>query len=294
MNKVKIKVYKVFLRILKSKIFRLIPDKVYLKIKYFFHMNKRLNIDNPITFNEKLQWLKLNDRKESYSSLVDKYEVRSYIKDLIGEKYLIPLYGIYEHFEQINFTVLPNEFVLKPTHTSGNIFFCRNKEILDYKCLSKEIKSWLRREYFWLHREWPYKNIKPRIVCEKYISDKNTTPDDYKVLCFNGKAKLIEVHADRFGNHSQDFYDIEWKKTNISQENSTSKVICKKPLKYDEMIYLSELIAKDFIHVRIDWFIIFDELYFGEITFYDGSGFEAFDNEEHDYLLGSWIDIKAI
>lgn len=268
-----------------------IPDKKYLELVYWGEIGKKLNLDNPQTFNEKLQWLKLNDRNPLYIKLVDKYEVREYVSNKIGKQYCIPLIGVWENVEDIEVSKLPNKFVLKCTHGSGCNIICTDKTKLDIKKCKNKLNKWMKRNWFWFGREWPYKNVKPRIICEKFISDKDTTPDDYKVLCFNGKAQLIEVHIDRFNNHTQDFYDINWNKTRISQDGIVSDKIYDKPKQLETMIKLSEKIAKDMIHVRVDWFIVNDKLYFGEITFYDGAGFDPFDNEEDDYLIGSWIKL---
>lgn len=268
-----------------------IPDKQYLEIMFKARMGYNLNLNNPQTFSEKLQWIKLNKREKKWSKMVDKYEVREYIKNVIGEKYLIPLIGVYNTFEEINFDKLPNKFVIKCTHDSGGLIICKDKSKLNIEEAKRKINKCLKRNYFYWSREWPYKNVKPRIVCESFISDSNDTPDDYKVLCFNGKAKLIELHRGRFDNHTQDFYDINWKKTGISQGYTNSNIIYEKPEKFEEMIFLSEKIAKNIPHVRIDWFIVKGKLYFGEITFFDGSGMEPFDNKSDDYLLGSWIKL---
>jgi hypothetical protein len=273
--------------------FRIISDKTFLKIKYWLYLKKKLNLSNPTTFNEKLQWLKLYDRKKEYIQMVDKYEVREYIAKTIGKEYLIPLLGVYNTFDEINFNQLPDKFVLKPNHTSGNVFICKDKSKINYQKLKKDVNKWLSREYYWLHREWPYKNIKPKIICEKFITANNEAPDDFKVLCFNGKAKLIELHRDRFGDHNQDFYDENWNKTNISQGFNVSNNIYPKPKELDLIINLSEQLASDLYHVRIDWFIVDNTIYFGEITFYDGAGFVAFDNQEDDQLLGGWIKLPV-
>ncbi|MCX7883741.1 MAG: glycosyl transferase [Caloramator sp.] len=257
-------------------------------------MDYRLDLQNPKTFNEKLQWLKLYDRNPLYTKLVDKYEVRKYIAETIGEEYLVPLIGVWDKFEEIHFNKLPNQFVLKCTHDSGGVVICKDKNNFDIEKARKKINKALKRNYYYYGREWPYKNVKPRIICEEFISDKETTPDDYKVLCFNGKAKLIEVHIDRFGNHKQDFYDIKWNKTKISQGNINSNYFYEKPKLLEKMLELSEILANNMYHIRIDWFMINDKLYFGEITFFDGSGFDPFDNIEDDYLLGSWIDLPKV
>lgn len=271
-----------------------IPDKQYLKLVYWGETGKRLNIIDPKSFNEKLQWLKLNDRKPEYRIYVDKYAVRSYIAETIGEEYLIPLIGVYDKVEEIDWDSLPDKFVLKCTHGSGSNIICPDKNKLNIEEAKKKLKKWMNKNWYWFGREWPYKDIKPKIICEEFISDSKDIPDDYKILCFNGKAKLIEVHIDRYGDHRQDFYDLNWNKTTISQNPPKSDIVYKKPNKFDEMIKLSEILAANMVHVRIDWFIVKDKLYFGEITFYDGSGFVSFDDYNDDLLLGSWINLPAI
>jgi hypothetical protein len=268
------------------------PDKVYLKLIYRCETGKKLHLANPINFNEKLQWLKLYDRNPDYSTYVDKYEVRNYIRNTIGEKYLIPLIHVYESVPDIQWNALPDKFVLKCTHGSGSNIICSDKSKLNIDDSIIKLNRWMRKNWYWLGREWPYKNVKPRIVCETFISESDNTPDDYKVLCFNGKARLIEVHIDRYVNHTQDFYDTEWNKTTISQGSKTSNFVYKKPHQFEKMIQLSEQLAYNMRHVRIDWFMVRDKLYFGEITFYDSSGFDLFGSEEDNCLLGSWIDLK--
>lgn len=266
-------------------------DEIYLKLTFQGSLSKRLNLENPKSFNEKLQWLKLNDRKPEYSKYVDKYEVRKHIAEAIGEEYLIPLVGVYDSVDKIDWKSLPNKFVLKCTHGSSSNIICTDKDKLDIEDAKIKLKKWMKKNWYWFGREWPYKNVKPRIVCENFISDKDITPDDYKVLCFNGKVKLVEVHIDRYGNHKQDFYDEKWNKTTISQDSTISDFVYEKPRQFENMIQLSEKLSIDIYQVRIDWFIVQDKLYFGEITFFDGSGFVPFDKEEYDYLLGGWIKL---
>lgn len=269
-----------------------IPDTMYLKMMYWSRFGKILDIAFPKTFNEKLQWIKINDRKPEYSIYADKYAVREYIAKEIGEKYLVPLIGFYNSVEEIKWNDLPNQFVMKCTHGSGANIICKDKNILNIKEAAEKLSKWLNRNWYWSGREWPYKNIKPRIICEKFLSDTNNTPDDYKVLCFNGRAKLIEVHRDRYGNHRQDFYDTSWEKTRISQdEMPITDMICEKPQLLKEMLEMSEKLSKSIPHIRIDWYIVGSQLYFGEMTFFDGSGFCPFNNEDDDLMLGSWLDL---
>jgi len=247
----------ILLHVLNFKIFRIIPDEIFLRIKY--------NLDNPKTFNEKLQWLKLNDRKPKYIDLVDKYKVREYITNKIGNKYLIPLLGVYNNFEEIDFDTLPNQFVLKPNHTSGNIYICKDKKSINKKDLKRRINTWLNREYYWVHREWPYKNIKPKIICEKYMVDESGVElKDYKFFCFYGEPKQ-------------------------HYKNGVKKIV--KPSGFNEMIQLSKILSKDIPHVRVDFYDIYGRIYFGELTFYHFSGFEKFEPVEYDEIFGSWLEL---
>lgn len=270
-----------------------IPDEIYLKLLYWGEMGKKLNLDNPKTFNEKIQWLKLYDRKPEYVKYVDKYEVRDYIRKTIGEKYLIPLIGKYEKVEEIDWDGLPDQFVLKCNHGSGCNVICEDKSKLDIVSAKIDLNHWLKQSWYWFGREWPYKEIEPKIICEKFISDTDTTPDDYKVLCFNGKAKLIEVHIDRFNGHKVDFYDMQWNKTTISKKVCMSDKLRDQPDCLEEMIRLSEQLSENMRFSRIDWFVVKKKLYFGEITLYESSGLCPYDNEADDYMLGGWIDLKA-
>ncbi len=274
---------------------RLIPDAIFLKIKYRLRIGKKLNLSNPKTFNEKLQWLKINDSKPEYTSLVDKYKVREYIATNIGEKYLIPLLGVYSSYDEIDFNKLPNEFVLKPNHTSGNIFICKDKIKVSHIELKKTIKKWLNRKYYWIHREWPYKNIKPKILCEKYMVDESGLElKDYKFLCFNGLPKIIQVMSGRNNrNYNINHFDLKWKRLKISRKNhQESQIYFNKPMKLNEMVSICKILSKKIPFVRIDFYSINELIFIGEITFYPTSGFMDFTDEKDDYLLGSWIKLS--
>ncbi len=283
------------LYILNFKIFRLVPDKIYLKVKYRLIVGKKLNLNAPETFNEKLQWLKLHDRNPLYTKLVDKYEARKYVAEKIGEEYLIPLLGVYDSFEEINFDTLPNQFVLKPTHTSGNIFICKDKSKINYDELKKIVNRWLKRNYYWFHREWPYKNIKPRIICEKYMVDESGEElKDYKIFCFNGEPKLIQVDYNRYSCHKRNLYDINWNYIPASIQYPTDpNVIIKKPKKLDKMLEIAKILSEGFPHVRVDLYYnyIYDKIYFGELTLYHGAGYEKFEPESLEIEMGSWLKL---
>lgn len=274
-----------------------VPDGVYLKILYRAKLKRKCNIKKPELFNEKLQWLKLYDRKPEYSQMVDKWEVRSYIADLIGEDYLIPSYGVYNSCDEIDVDKLPDAFVIKCTHDSGSVEICTDKNIWDKEKAFANLNKSLKRNYYKAYREWPYINVKPRLIIEEYMHDEESDDlKDYKIMCFNGKVKIIEVHENRFNNdkeHTQTFYTEKWEKLEISQPFSyPTKEDRPKPAQLDKMIELSELIAKDMIHARIDWYVVNGKILFGEITFYDGSGFEPFTKIEYDKYLGDLISLK--
>ena len=272
-----------------------VPDSLYLKVLYRVIMGRKLNLKNPKEYNEKLQWLKLNDRKPEYSTMVDKYEVRGYIGDLLGDKYLIPCLGIYDSVDDIDIDALPDRFVLKCTHDSGSVEICKDKSSFDIEGARHRLSQAMKRNYYATYREWPYKYVKPRIIAEGYLEGDGGDLKDYKVMCFNGEAKIIEVHENRFVEgkvHTQTFYDREWNIVPLTQiETVTVDRPGERPRQLDEILRLSELIAKNMYHARIDWYIEGDKIYFGEITFFDGSGFESFSTPEMERMLGDMIKI---
>ena len=272
-----------------------VPDSLYLKVLYRVIMGRKLNLKNPKEYNEKLQWLKLNDRKPEYSTMVDKYEVRGYIEDLLGDKYLIPCLGIYDSVDDIDIDALPDRFVLKCTHDSGSVEICKDKSSFDIEGARHRLSQAMKRNYYATYREWPYKYVKPRIIAEGYLEGDGGDLKDYKVMCFNGEAKIIEVHENRFVEgkvHTQTFYDREWNIVPLTQvETVTVDRPGERPRQLDEILRLSELIAKDMYHARIDWYIEGDKIYFGEITFFDGSGFESFSTPEMERMLGDMIKL---
>ena len=280
-----------------NKLAPLFSDERYVKWKYYLNFRRKLNLQNPQTFNEKLQWLKLYDRHEEYTQMVDKYEAKKYVAAIIGEEYIIPTLGVYNSFDDINFDELPNQFVLKCTHNSGGIVICKDKQTMDIKKSRKKMNKWMKKNPFWGNREYPYKHVKPRIIAEQYMEQEDgESLRDYKVLCFHGKAKLIEFHRFRYTEkQTQDFYDINWNKTSISQGGGfmdKSDNLFPKPVHLDLMLNLSEILTQEMIHCRVDWYVIAGHLYFGELTFFDGSGLDPFDDENDDLLLGSWISVN--
>ena len=283
--------------LLLNRIGRFVSDKQFVKWSYYLTFHKKLNLDNPQSFSEKLQWLKLYDRHDEYTQMVDKCEAKKYVASKIGEEYIIPTLGVYNSFDEIDFDKLPDQFVLKCTHDSGGVAICKDKNTFDFEKTRLLLSRNLKRNKYWTSREYPYKNVHPRIIAEQYMEQEDgESLRDYKVLCFHGKAKLIEFHRFRYTEkQTQDFYDINCNKTSISQGGGfmdKSDNLFPKPVHLDLMLNLSEILTQEMIHCRVDWYVIAGNLYFGELTFFDGSGLDPFDDENDDLLLGSWISVN--
>lgn len=270
---------------------KFLPDETYLKLYYFSVFKKKLDLKNPTSFNEKIQWLKINDRNPEYIKLVDKYEVREYIEKTIGKKYLVPIIGVYDNFDDIDFEKLPSSFVIKCTHDSGGVVICKEKTNFDIKYAKRKINNCMKHNYFYIGREWPYKFVKPRIIIEEYLEDNII---DYKLMCFNGKVKGSIVCSERDFNGSVkvDTYDENWKKLPFSRKYPNSEKLIEKPQKYEEMVKIAEQLSQNMRFARIDLYEVKSKIYFGEITLYPGCGFEKFNPTEWDEKLGSWINLK--
>ena len=270
-----------------------IPDKAYLKLAYYCQMDKALDLRNPLTFNEKLQWLKLYDRNPLYPELVDKYLVKKYVEKKIGPQYIIPTYGIWNTPDEIPFAKLPSQFVLKCTHDSGSVIICKDKSTFDIEQAKVKLHNYLNRSIFWFGREWPYKNAKPRIIAEKYMVDTETEElRDYKFFCFNGIVKCYKVDFDRFKSHHANYYD-ERKLLKIGEEvcppDFSRKI--KLPDSLSEMKRLAETLSQGIPFLRVDFYYVNGEVFFGELTFFPASGFGKFIFKGNDELLGSWLKL---
>ena len=267
-------------------------DEAYLKRKYKACMGREIHLDSPQTFNEKLQWLKLHDRKPEYTTMVDKYAVKMYVADIIGEKYIIPTLGVWNHFDEIDFDKLPNQFVLKCTHDSGGIVICKDKNKLDLKSAKKKIEKSLKQNYYWSGREWPYKDVKPRIIAEEYMIDESGYElKDYKFFCFNGEPKMMFIATDRGSDTKFDFYDMEFNHLPFTNGHPNANKQIKKPKNYSTMLALSAKLSFGIPNVRVDFYNINGKIYFGELTFFHWSGLVPFEPEEWDYKLGSWLKL---
>lgn len=273
----------------------LVPDKLYLSLQYKTIFGETINWKNPTTFNEKLQWLKLNHRKQEYVKLVDKYAVKDYVSHIIGKEYIVPTLGVWDRFEDIDFATLPNQFALKCTHDSGSVVICQDKEKFDLVSARKKLKKGLKRNLFWHGREWPYKFVQPRIIAEKYLQDTENIGGlkDYKFFCFDGRVKCFKVDFDRFVQHRANYYDRNKKLLLFGEEvyPPNFDYHIEMPKNIDKMIELAEQLSKGQPFVRIDFYDVDEKIYFGEITFFPAAGFGRFIPKQWDEILGSWIKI---
>ena len=274
---------------------KLIPDTIMIKHIYKKEYGRRINLRKPHTFNEKIQWIKLYDRNPLYPQLVDKNSVKHHVANIIGEEYVIPTLGVWNRFEEIDFDSLPNQFVLKCTHDSGGVVICKDKSKLNMDFTKQILESSLEQNFYWYAREWAYKSIKPRIVAEKYMEDKETEElRDYKFFTFNGIAKIMFVASERQSEEQEtrfDFFDMEYNHLPIINMHPNADISPKRPESFDEMRLLAEKLSKGIPHVRVDFYEVNGKPYFGEYTFYHYGGFSHFEPEEWDVTLGSWIDL---
>lgn len=275
---------------------RVISDKTYLKLRYFFRMKRKLNLDNPTLYNEKCQWLKLYCRRPLFTIMADKIKVKKYVGERIGNEHVIPLLGTWNHFDDIDFDKLPQQFVLKCNHDSGSAVIVRDKYKMDKVAVKKKLEEALNKNYFYIAREWPYKNIERKLLAELYIPTLgNRDSIEYKVSCFNGEVKFVTIcrgiaHAE-FEDRTNDHYTKEWKKLNWCVRYKSSGIDFEKPDYMDQIIEYSEKLSSGIPFVRVDWYWSEGKLYFGEFTFYSWGGFCPFEPEEWNETLGSWIKL---
>jgi hypothetical protein len=258
---------------------RCLPDSIFLKIIFKKMMGYSLNLRNPCTFNEKLQWLKLYNRNPLYTTLVDKYAVKKWVADKIGCQYVIPTLGVWSHFDDIDFDSLPNQFVLKCTHDSGGLVICKDKNCLNKDKVKKEIEDCLKKNFYYQCREWPYKNVPPLIIAEKYMEDeKDGELRDYKFYTFNGEPKFLLLATNRQSKDKPlcfDYFDMEFNHlplTNHWHPNNEYE-LPHKPFGFEQMKDLARALAKNIPHVRVDFYEVNGQIYFGEMTFFDMGGF---------------------
>lgn len=274
----------------------LLPDKTYIRLVFKGRVGYSLDLDNPTTFNEKLNWLKLNYHKNIFTKMADKYEAKLIVSDKLGEDYVIPTYGVYKSFDEIDFDTLPNEFMMKVTHDSAGQIVCRDKTKLDKKQARKTIEKALKQNYFLYNREWPYKNIPRRIIVEQFVPQLgNDNSIEYKVSCFNGKVKFVTVcegpaHEEIERRHN-DHFDIDGNRIPFEATFKAAPHVTYPPKCMGELIRLSEILAKDTPYLRVDWYDVNGKLIFGEMTFYTWGGFCMFEPKKYDKILGEWLTL---
>lgn len=276
---------------------RFLPDELYVKLYYRLRMKKKLNLEQPKTYNEKLNWLKFNDRNPFYSIVVDKYANRKYISEKIGKKYLVPLLGVWDSFDEIDFSKLPDKFVLKCSHDSGGLVICTDKSKLDVKEAKKKIEESLKCQFYYIGREWQYKNVKPRIICEELLGDGKVPPADYKFSCFNGEPDNVMVcYGRETGVPKFYFFDMEWnlKRYNKWGKNAPEDFTLAKPENFEEMVEIAKKLSETYYYARIDLYNINGKIYFGEITLCPNSGFDANITEETDLMFGEKLRLPII
>lgn len=269
----------------------ILPDKIYIKKLYKKRLNKELDLKNPKTYTEKLNWLKLYDRNPFYSVLADKYAVRKYVKEKIGEKYLIPLIGVWDNVDDVDFEKLPNSFVLKCNHDNG-VVICKDKSNFDWEKAKQDLLCHYNRNYYKKCREWSYKRIEKKIICEKYMADINQPVlVDYKFFCFNGRVNALFIATNRPVDTRFDFFDRDFNHLPIQNGHPNADNKIDKPLVFDEMIFISEKLSEGFPHVRVDLYYINGQIYFGEITITHFGGFTPLEPEEWELKFGKWIEL---
>lgn len=274
-------------------------DEKYLKKMFKVKMGYSLDLSDPKTFSEKLQWLKLYDRKPEYTMMVDKYAVKQFVADKLGKEYVIPTYGVWDTYDDIDFSKLPNQFVLKCTHDSGGIVIVKDKNNMDYTSARKKLNESLARDYYLMGREWPYKDVPRKIICEKYMEDSSTLElRDYKFYCFHGEPLYCQVISDRTTNETIDFFDMQWfhqEFTGLSfpkhpYPHSVNQI--QTPISLNNMIRAARILSETIPFVRIDFYEIQGKMYFGEITFFPASGFGVFEPEPINYKMGSLLTLS--
>lgn len=273
-----------------------LSDKIYLSLKFRSHMGYWMDWNNPKTYSEKLQWLKIHDRHEEYTRLVDKNAVKSFVSEKIGEEYVIPTLAVYNSAEDIDFKQLPRQFVIKCTHDSGGVVVCKDKALLDIHAAKDKLTRGLKRTFINQNREYPYANVPRKLIAEQYLEDEYGELRDYKIFCFDGEPKLLFVASDRMDKSKEtkfDFFDLEWNHLPFTNGHPNSEKIIEKPKNFDKMVEIAAILSKGFPHVRVDLYNCNGKIYFGELTFFHWSGIMPFDPPEWDLKLGELLHLPS-
>ncbi len=273
---------------------RWIPDAPYLRVQYFLKLGRVLRLKHPRLFNEKLQWIKLHDRKPEYHRYADKLAVRDYVAKTAGEGCLIPLIASYDSVDQIDWNALPERFVMKCTHGSGSNIICTDKGKLDIGKAESQLRAWMARSWYDLSREWPYLGIQPRILVEQFIGDDDgQVPFDYKIMCFEGAPTYVIVDADRYSGHTRNFYDVRWQKQDMFNRHPNIPYDIPRPGPLNEMLSIAQSLCQGLHHIRIDLYVVAGKVYFGEMTFFHGYGMEVYRPESFERHMGDLIKLPT-
>lgn len=270
---------------------KFLSDDLYIKLEYKIKTKKSIDLVNPVSFNEKINWLKINNRTNLITKCADKYKVRDYVTKEVGEEILIPLLWVGTEPKKIPFKKLPKSFVIKTNHACATNIIVKDKALINEDRIIKELTKFLKIDYWFSGRQWAYKNIERKIIIEEYIGDINAIPKDYKFFVFNGKAKFVEIDYDRYIKHKRDFYNMKWEKMPLEFSYPNSNYTEKKPLVLEKAKEYAERLGKNFPFSRVDLYIIEDKIYFGEITFYPEGGYGKFYPENLDIKYGGYLDI---
>ena len=275
-----------------------LPDRVMIPLMYRIKLHKRLHLKHPVTFNEKMQWIKLYDRRPEYTVMVDKLRVRDYVAEKIGAEHLIPLLGHWDQYEDVDFSALPDQFVLKCNHDSGSVKIVKDKKAIPQEEYRAFFDARLRANPYKYGREWPYKGVKPCIIAEKLMEDSAGKGEltDYKIHCFSGEPRAVQVISDRFSPDGikNDFYSLDWKNMGIRRGTmGNADHAAPRPEQLPELLALAKKLAEGIPFVRTDFYVIDGKIYFGEITFFPASGFNPFTPEKWDRILGDWIRLPG-
>ena len=278
---------------------RILTDKMFTKWEYYATFGKKLNLKNPQTFNEKIQWLKLNDRNKDYVKMVDKISAKDYVASIIGDEYIIPTIGIWENVDDIDWNLLPKKFVIKPSHDSGNVIICKNKEEMDFDQIKEKIKHALYYNYYEEHREWIYKYIEPRVIVEEYMEDSinyesNGKPNEYQFWCFNGKPLFVSLIFQPHGTNSKATYDMGWRRQRFvtSKPEYLGELEC--PPFFDEMLNMAKTLSVGHVFLRVDFMVFDSKIYFSELTKTPASGLVKWDPAEFDSIIGKYLDVSMM
>lgn len=284
-------IYKWFVKLRVTFMHKCLSDEIAISILYKMYIKKKLRLDNPETYNEKLQWLKLYWRDDLAIKCSDKYEARNVVENRGCKDILNELYAVYNNADEIDFDKLPNSFVLKLNHGSGYNIFCKDKSKLNINKTRKDLNKMLKDNYYLYYYEWVYKGIKPKIICEKLFDISQGYPNDYKFYCFNGEPKFLFIATERYIDTRFDFFDVDFNRIPVKHTFNNSDKLIEKPICFDKMIEIAKILSKGFPHVRIDLYEVDAKIYFGEFTFFPCSGFVTFEPESYDYEFGKYLKL---